>query len=299
MKWLAYAMLAPLLWSLSNLIDKIILSRYIQKIITLVMVTGMVSLVVAVGMFVWSGVRPLSAMQLWMVLFSGAGQIVMLVLYFKALSTDEPSRVVPLFQMTPVFILILGYVFLKEELKPVFLTGFALVLSGSFILSIEKFQWGMFQLRPSFYYVMVSALFGALSTVCFKAVLEINDFWTVFAYENMGVGLGGIALFLFPTYRRDFLTTVYALPRALAGWMVFNESLYIVGRMGARYAMTFVPVALVSVVVGLSPLFLFIFGTFMTLYFPKWVKEDITKRAMVRKSISILIIFLGIYFIER
>jgi len=38
--------------------------------------------------------------------------------YFKALAVEEVSRVIPLLQLTPVFVLILSSLLLRETLKP-------------------------------------------------------------------------------------------------------------------------------------------------------------------------------------
>jgi len=57
--------------------------------------------------------------------------------YFKALTVEEVSRVIPLLQLTPVFVLILSSFFLRETLKPEDYVAFGLLVLGGILFAIR------------------------------------------------------------------------------------------------------------------------------------------------------------------
>ena len=44
--------------------------------------------------------------------------------------------------------------------------------------------------------------------VIFKYVVGLNSFWETIAWENLGIGLAGIILFLIPKFRTEFFNSV-------------------------------------------------------------------------------------------
>jgi uncharacterized membrane protein len=57
--------------------------------------------------------------------------------YFKALAVEGVSRVIPLLQLTPVFVLILSSLLLRETLKPEEYVAFGLLVLGGTLFAIR------------------------------------------------------------------------------------------------------------------------------------------------------------------
>lgn len=299
MNWLIFALLGPAIWSINNFIDKFILDKHVKEVGALTIIFSIANLIISLFIFVVHGITILRFPSSLLVLVAGILQIVVFLAYFKALSLDETSRVVPLFQLIPVFTLVLGILFLGEFLNPTASLGFLFVFIGGFLLSTKKINMDVLKPGPAFWYMMLASFSSATIGILFKSVVIHNDFWTTFAYESLGIGLGGFILFLIPTYRSQFINTINSLEKKAYGIIAMNEIIFVLGKLGPRFAFTLAPVALVTVINGLQPFFILMYGLLLTIVAPNIIKEDISKKVLFKKFISILIIFLGIYLIAK
>jgi len=75
--------------------------------------------------------------------------------------------------------------------------------------------------------------------------------------------------------------------------LVINEVIYLVGHVLNFLAVSLAPVALVSALGGIQPFFMLVFGIILSIFWPKIIKEDITKKTLLIKFVSVLLIFLG------
>lgn len=119
MNWFLIALVAPALWSVSNHIDKYLVSKYFKGGGTGAMPifsSGIGFLVLPVILVFHPEVLSFPIMQGLVVAFNGFIYIAALLPYIYALQRDEASIVVPLFQTIPVFGYILGYIFFGEQL---------------------------------------------------------------------------------------------------------------------------------------------------------------------------------------
>ena len=97
---------------------------------------------------------------------------------------EEISRLVPLFQVVPIFVLLLSFLFLREVLSFQQMAGFFIILAGAILISIEKYEWGVFRLREAFWYMMLSSFLFAVPLVIFKFVsLSSGSFFQTLGWE--------------------------------------------------------------------------------------------------------------------
>lgn len=111
----------------------------------------------------------------------------------------------------------------------------------------------------------------------------------------MGIGLAGTILFLIPKLRAEFVSSVQNLAPKVYFYVLFNEGLFFLARLGMRYAFTMAPVALVTVVLGIQPLFVLAYTTGLTIFAPKVLKEDIKSKTLVTKLVIMIFILFGVY----
>ncbi|MBU4142239.1 hypothetical protein KKE99_05225, partial [Patescibacteria group bacterium] len=86
--------------------------------------------------------------------------------------------------------------------------------------------------------------------------------------------------------------------RAVLGWNTTNEVLNIIAKIIMNFATLLAPLALVWVVNGFQPFFVLFFGIIITLFFPRFSKENLLKKHLAQKVIAILIIFIGVYLLN-
>lgn len=296
MLWIFFAIAAPAFYGISNLFDKFLIEKKIHDPILLTIFGGIVVFVAGSIIFAIRGFGILAGWQIAVLLVSGALGEIALVPYYKALSLDDTSRIMPFFQVGPVFVFILSFFILGETLKQRQLLAFLLILAGSFILSIENFDMSLFRIRRSFWYAMFASFLWATPYVIFKLVAIRQGFWETCAYELMGNALGAALLFLF--YRRRFLKELRLVTPGAWGIINANEGIFFIGRLCGFYAVALGSVSLVSVLGGLNPLFVFSFGLILSFWFPRIIKEDISRFTITLKIIAITLVFAGVWFIN-
>ena len=85
----------------------------------------------------------------------------------------------------------------------------------------------------------------------------------------------------------------------VVGLNLVNELFYSFGRVASALAGTFASVALVSFVIqGVQPFAVMLLGILITKCFPKIEKEKITRKEVIKRTITIVICVIGLACIE-
>src|SRR5258708_26442855 len=176
MSWLFFATATYVFYTVTNFIEKFLIDKKIQYPSTVTIISGFLSFVVGIAIFAMQGFQLLPVLQIVLLFISGILLTFYLIPYFHALSIDDASRVVPLFQFFPVFVLIISYLFLHERLSVQQMSGFLFVTIGGLLLGLEHINVKVFRLRKSFWYMMLASFFYALTGIIFKYVVTTH-FW--------------------------------------------------------------------------------------------------------------------------
>jgi len=146
-----------------------------------------------------------------------------------------------------------------------------------------------------------SSLFFSIISILFKYVTKSEEnFWVSSFWEYSSWAIIGLVLFIFiKKYRVDFFKSLKHDGRVLFGVNIAGEAVNTIGNSLGNFVALLVPVVLVYSVEALQPIFIFIFGIAITLFFPKLSQEDISKKALFKKGIPILFMILGTFLILR
>jgi len=207
----------------------------------------------------------------------------------RAYELGDISLVYPIIRSSPIFVAILGFIFLKEIPTPIALAGILLVIAGTQLINQKALSLSaVFKpiRRDSRKMVLaagLTALFSALySAVDKKGVLEVNPilfFYLFFAFSGL---FFGAYLMLYKDKRRNFLLILkkdkYRI--ALASVLEFTSYVLIL------YAFRLSKVAYVVALRQVSVIFGAILGV--------WLLNE--KYAGVRIAASV-IIFIGVFLI--
>jgi drug/metabolite transporter (DMT)-like permease len=177
----------------------------------------------------------------------------------------------------------------------------ALIIAGAIIISFEIDEENKFSLRKKTVFLMtLASLLSALDSVIFKFVLIQENIWQSLFWENIGLGIFGISIFIFANrYRKDFLLMVKENSKKIFSLNVLNEVLYIAGNFLFAFAYLLAPVALVLLVNSYQPIIVFAIGIFLTLFFPKLGTESIKLKHISQKLIALAIIGIGTYLLFK
>jgi uncharacterized membrane protein len=304
MIWIYWALIPPVLYALSNLIDKIIIEKYISTgslgglfIVSSLVAIISVALIVLCAPVNFANVTGLQALLL---ILQGAFIMLYLIPYFKALQQDDPAMVTALFQFIPVLCLLLEFVFLGTLISGQELTGIFVVIFGAFAISLAYTDKKIVPKTKTFGLIFLSSLIIALGLVLFKGVGKDLDFWAIACYSSIGSVIPGlVALCFYKKYRRDFIELLYNKPRQFYFWNLINELVVLVAGLVYYYCITTLaaPIALVSAMSGMQPALVFVIGVTLSLLFPKLYREQITVGTFFYKVVCIAMITAGVILI--
>lgn len=298
MDWLFYALLAPAVYAVVVYIDKYILERQIKDYRGMPIYGGIAAPIFGVLLWFITGFPILDLQNTALILLTGVLTIFGAATYFKALSNDEASKITILFQLTPVIVLVMSYLFLREGISSIQLFGFLLIL---FATIGAEFNKGDFKIdwSSSLFLILVTDFFWASSFVLFKFVVGEYSFSEVVSFESFGMGIGGLILFTFvPSIRKAFLKTNKALAKKVLAFVFLNEGVFVLAKLCTFYAISLGSVALVEVVAGTQVFFAIFYGWILTRIAPKIFQEDISKKGLYQKLAMGSFVLLGLWLIN-
>lgn len=288
----------PLFYSFAVFIDKFLIEKKIKDPVALTALFGIASGVVGIIIGLITGFKFIGLYQTGLVVVGGMLLLFYLLPYFVAMKMDDVSRVVPLYQLLPVITLILSSVFLKETLTPKQIVGLLIVVIGAISISLQKIEGNIFKPRKSLWLILLSSFMYGCVVILFRFVVKGAPFWSTFSYQYMGTGIAGLILLTLPRVRNGLRKDMKAI-KSSVGLIALDKGFGIIAQLSESFAISLVAVPLVNVVESIQPLLILVEGLILTLWFPRLIKENIRKETLAHKFISILLIFFGLYLVNR
>lgn len=303
MNWFFIALIPPLLNAISNHADKYLISKYFKgggngALLIFSSIIG-----IPVFFVIWAfnpAVANIGLGNAILLVINGFLSALILLPYFHAIEKDEASVVVPLFQTIPIFSYVLAYFFLGETLSMIQIGASLLVLLGAIFLSLDLSEKKPKLKQDVFWLMLLSSFLYALTSLIFKFVAIKEDYWITLFWEYVGLAIVGVLLYFFVLpYRKQFLSVIKVNKFPVLGLNIANEIIYVLSIFAYRFASLLAPLALVSVVSGFQPFFVFALGVFLTIFFPKVGTESLIKKHLIQKIAAISVMFIGTYFINH
>ncbi len=302
MSWFFFAIIAPFLYSITNHIDKVLLEKYFKDggVGTLMLFSALMSIAILPLLYLIDPtVLEIGFKNMLIMVLVGTLNMLVLWFYLLALKDEEASIVIVFYQLVPIMGFGLGYLILGETLNQMQVIAMAIIILGTTIISFEIDDENNFKLRKQTIYLMLTAsFFWALESVIFKMVaLEENVLRSLF-WEHLVLVLVGVIIFItVRPYREHFLIAVKNNSKAVLGLNFANEMVFIAGNMVAAFAYLLAPISLILLTESFQPIFVFIIGIFLTVFFPQVSVEDIHTTRLWQKLIAITITGIGTYLL--
>lgn len=298
MSWFWLALVGPVVWSLSNHIDKALISKYLygKSSAPLVLISALAGIFTSLAIWIYLGDVILPFPYILAFIIIGALETCYLFPYFKALESGEASMVAPLFQLMPLMYFVVAFFLLGETLSAKQMIGSTLVLTGSFIsvIDVHTFRWKW----KIFFLILLSCSILVFSGVLFKGFALEESFAKGVFWQSFGAFLLGVFLLFLPEYRKASWELMRR-SKSLFSINVFNEILSLTGYVAMRYASFIVPIALANTVLGFQPLFIFLWGALGIALFPSLgFEEDLSKKAILKKLLAALFLLVGAWLIQ-
>jgi drug/metabolite transporter (DMT)-like permease len=291
--WYFYALLGPAIWALLNHLDKYLLGRFFKQDAAgpvLVVFTGFAGIVLAIAILLFGPpVFALAPWQAFLLIAAGVLLVASYVPYMIALQRDEASIVASLYRLAPLFVFALSYLVLGESLRPRQIAGGLVTIAGSILLIVDLDRGRRGLNLLTFFLMCTACLMSAGSAVLFKSIALQSSFWSAAYWQYIGAGIFSIVLIGgMPSYRRALLAIMRSRNAyALVSFTLGGEALNLLANLAVGFAGLMAPLALVSLVTGLHPLFLLAYGILFTVFFPAFGREHVTRQHILQKAIAI------------
>lgn len=230
----------------------------------------------------------------------GVIQGISLIFMFWMLKREDPSRVIPAMQTTPIYVALLAWAIFGESLSPLQWTAVLLAVTGSVLASVRigsKSPNGRVGFQPVFLLLAVGAFLMASSQLITKSI--IDDLSTLHIVSIRGIGLFTV------------MWAVFARPAALKGlgqflkqpgrapWLVIAEGVMpFTGHLLITYAIGKGPIALVSALGGARPIFVFSLSALGAWLTPGLIYEKFTRPDTALKLVSASMVVAAVVIIS-
>lgn len=291
MQWLPFALGAYLSWACCNLLSKILISQHVKSPSVNLITMGVWNLLPLLLIPVHGLVIP-NFHLIALGLTTGILYLLILIPYFKALAIEEASRVIPLWRLTPLFILLFSTGFVQESLNSYQLVAFFMLVVGGFLVSIK--QMSDF-LRPgkAFYLMLFSSVVSSLYCLIAKSIYTQLPFYDGFTLIRTSVAFCLVGLLLIPQNRVEFAATMRQMTPYVRNLMILNGLLDFSALVLCNFAMSIAPASLVSASAGIQAVFVLVLSILLSIKFPKLLQEDISRSVLTQKGIAIALIIVG------
>ncbi|OGE83631.1 MAG: hypothetical protein A3B10_00570 [Candidatus Doudnabacteria bacterium RIFCSPLOWO2_01_FULL_44_21] len=291
MSWIYFAISAYLLLAISGVVDKFLVSKVVRHPVAYAFyigITGPFSLLLAPF-----GLKLISLPDFFIAVVAGVCIVLGLFYYFKAVQLTTVSRVLPIQGgLVPLFTLVFAFFLLGERLSIDQYLAFIFLVSGAALISFRK-EAGGWHPKGLGFAILSSGLFALAATLS-KYIFEISNYVSGMVWTRMGFILVALAL-LASKKNRQY---IFSAPKEAKAKNIF---IYYTARFSGsvagflqNYAVALGSVTIVSAMQGTQFIFVLLLATFLSLYFPKILKEKISATILVQKISAIVLISIGL-----
>jgi len=313
MSWFLTAVISYFLLAIVNLTDKFLIDNVLRSSKTyafLVCLLGSLIFLAAPWLLNWPGINLLIANLLTGALFAAA-----LYFLFEALSKGEAARTViiiggliPVF--STIFSLLLGQSFFILQL-----VGISFLLLGTFLIAYlpdrhsfwEKI-WLYLGATPkeknSMWLIVLSSFFYALFFLSTKLVYSNQNFWSAFMWVRLGALLTVLLFLIDKSSRLEIFKNLGINKKKKKQTkkknillFLFNQGLGSLSFILQNYAIFLGPVAIITALQGVQYAIMIFLAFFLGFFFKEY-KEKFSWHLLGQKTVAIIFISLGLYFIS-
>lgn len=293
------AVFSSFLWAITNHIDKFMITGIDETKngikILLVFSTLVAGIVLTPLWLILSTFNiGINFVSLISVLVASIFYIAATTFYFKAIEENDASIVVVMFQLIPVFSYILALILFNETLNVYQIIGSIIILFSAIIISFDFNEKNKGRKFKALVLMTMSSLFYSIYYIFFDIAIRNSSYYSCAFWYQISLLLIGIALLCIKAFRIPFMNAIKKNGKRYLILNTTNEALNLSANLLVNFANLMIPVALVNVLNGFQGSFVFILGVLGTIFFPRYIKEDLRKNTLIQKIICIVLSIVGL-----
>ncbi|MFA6104984.1 MAG: hypothetical protein WC725_00080 [Patescibacteria group bacterium] len=305
--WLSVAFIGYACLAVVSILDKFILSK--EKILPSVFVFYSTIFLLPLNFAVFFlSARP-SIYVSGVIILSAAAFSFGLWTMYRAFEKSEVSHMGPFIGgLIPLFILVLGQIFLPEFITTKQVIGILLLSFGTITISIQK-NMGRYW-KNSIIWALVAAVSFSISHISSKYVYSAVGFGAGFTYIWGAMGFVGLALLftknvqsaVFPHRNiiislKNKISFQHNKSKHQVVVVASDKVLSAVGSLSIQYAVSLGSVTKVYALSGAQYAFLILLVFILSRFFPKIFREKYDDGEVYRELIAVIIIAVGLAFL--
>lgn len=298
MNWLFFALMAPLIWSFANYVDKYIISSVQSKdggSEGFIVVSSFLSLIFSAILFV-SQIGRINTepnfLTILILILSGFFETIYIYFYFRSLEIESASTVIAFFQFAPVFGVILGAIFLKEYPSILQIIAMGIILIGTLFIVAKK-DVSIFK-NKIVGLMTLSTLFVGIFSLLFKIGSDGINFWDATKWQYFGMGITAFVFLLFSKKARTQFKSMSN--NRIVMFSSIGEILNIGAILVLNKAITMAQVGIVLSISSIQPAFVFLEGIILAIISPKLFNAEKTKFKFLY-IIGLILVIIGGFLI--
>jgi len=294
MYWIIFALLEPFFHGFANVIDNHFTNNLFKKTTTLVFFASFTNILFLPIIFLLDFPSFITPSQIPFFIILGLTGIGYLYPYYKALQNDDTSIVVSLFSLGKIFVPLLAFLLVGEILAISQYIGFFVVILSATLLTLNGKQ--KFRLNNSFFWMILCTLIISFEVVIYKYIFNIMSWGTGFTWATLFSFMFALPLIFIKKTRNGIFSQVKTFKNNFK-LFAFEEFLTFSGSAASTFAISLTSVTLVSAVTSFQPIVVLLYALTLGRFFPKFFKEDITTKNLIKKIILFVIMVLGVIII--
>ena len=292
--WLLVTILAYLFFGLASLGDKLVLAGR-PKPNSYTFYVGVFGIFVILFIPFIKFSFPEEPALNWIILDAMVRILGMYSMYV-ALEKFDVSKVIATIGATqPIFIFVLSWIFWGGQTMPFMdILAFIILLTGSIIISIGK------NIKATENYLKItifSSLMFSLDYIFAKSVFLSMPFLQGVVWTGIFIFLFVFVFILTKKSRKEIFAKKIVLNKTTEKSFLLAQASGGVANFLQSFAIYLAPVAFLAIVNslrGIQYALLFIMTLFLTYFYPKILKEEISRKIIFQKTISIILIAIGL-----
>jgi EamA-like transporter family len=220
----------------------------------------------------------------------------------RAVQVEEASKVAAMGYFYPVFVFLGAFFFLGETLALRHLAGGLLLVIGVLLISYrhaDKREGSFLKLalspalRPFIPYWVSMAIY----CITLKCLLASMDEWHIYVWSSLGSLMAVMPLLANSSVRRGVLG-FFENGTSAVGALLSEETFMFLGIIFSISAFALGSVTMVTSVSALQPVLTLLLIIVLGIILPEKVKETLDRNSLIQKSLSFIIVVIGIYFVS-
>ncbi len=291
MSWIIFAVISSLGYSIGPLLDRFTLSKKIKSVVTYLFYVNAIFFIAALFIIIIFTPRLPNIKEIILI----AGLIIFdlfgSLLYYKTVSKEEASRVIPLYYSYPILIALFAAFFLGESITTAKIIAIILAVIGAVLISYKPGEKKKFVHYSIIGMVFISTIIFSLSDVYLKYLTDEISLLNIFVWQHLIFFPITFILFIIFGRKKDKISNLrkkdLLIPVIAIG--VIEVTAYLFGITAVSKTM----ITNVGVVSTIEPMFIFIWTLLLSIFIPRLIKERFDKKNLLTKLAATILIICG------